>query len=285
MLEAETDHWTIDSTFSRHNQHFRLLKSLTPQKRRYSLAKSPTRSWFSYRGAHGQTGQSIRAAVPLSKRASNGRSFLFSNGPWWIDPNHAHPGYGSLHLIFFTPVDPMHTSNHELPIDAHFIYPNMQSMTIQGALRGDHINLQGSDLLFWFQCYSKKINRYVNYALIDQPLNKHLLCGELSLFSLTVDIRQKDQWVCLGSSTERSDLYGDLPISELELDKVINCGFILTPIELQPIWQAEADNLSLVELAYESKWPINTDLLPTGCIALYDLQIDYDSHYLLQTVK
>ncbi len=56
-------------------------------------------------------------------------------------------------------------------------------------------------------------------------------------------------------------------------------GFILVPVDVKPIWPEEGHKVSPINLRLESMWPVDTKTLPTGAIALYELEVDYYSQY------
>lgn len=283
-----TAQWQKKQTFEHNQRRYQLFYSDVPIRRCYRLTHA-SRNWLCYSGAHGFYGMGMAAPVPLSMPDQQGRRFRFSVGPWLVDPNHAAPGYGDLNLIFFTALDPTEPSNKNLPLDGELICPSLRDMKIRGAIRGANVELKGGDLLFWFQCYSSKLKKRLNYALTEQPLNRFVASGEVTPFSLDIDIGAVDQWTSLGSSAERSDLYADLPIESLDNERVINCGFIIAPISVLPLFPDEivsdgpkAKVISSLDLSWQAAWPMDPSLLPTGCIALYELEIEHNSHYRVQ---
>ncbi len=251
--------------------------NILQRQRTYFLSVSRGSPWLRYSGSKGVCGDGIIDEALYSEPDTLGRQYLFSEGPWWVDANHSNPGYGCLSLVFFCHLRP----DRGLVFDPNLSYPNMRGMKIRGKIRGHNVDLKGADFVFWFQCYSEKIAKNVNYALVGQPLNDKLTDGNINEFELDVDIERYDDWICLGSCHEKSDLYGTLDIRELDLDKPSSMGFILAPIDAKPIWPDECSfKLSRPIILYSQLvWPIDTQSLPVGVIALHELEIDYYSEY------
>ena len=269
----------VEYIFDVGGEKYGVVTSDTIQQRRYSLTASKGFPWLTYLGSHGVAGSGVMTYAGYSKGDLFGRRFLFSTSPWWVDANHSHPGYGSLSLVFFAFLRPDHPKMKVIPVNPALCYPNMRNMKICGMIRGQDVDLKGADLVFWFQCYSEKIAKQVNYALVGQPLNDKVMDGKLNDFELNIDIGNKNDWVCLGSCDEKNNLYGFLNINELNCVKPLNMGFILVPVDAKPRWPDECNAISSMDLSMNLNWPIDTAFLPMGTIALYELEIDYFSQY------
>jgi len=275
----------IEQVFFLGDKKCAVIKSNTPLQKTYSLSESQGFPWLTYLGADGVAGSGIMSPPGYSKPDSMGRCFLFSVSPWWVDANHSYPGYGSLHLIFLANLRPVHPTIKGIPFDSSLVHPNMRDMKLRGKIRGHGVDFKGADLVFWFQCYSEKISRSVNYALVGQPLNDKLIDGKINDFEVNVDIGKSEDWVCLGSCDQKSDLYGYLEINDLDLDMPSSMGFILVPVDTKPLWPNECNAVTTIDLGLNNKWPIDPRLLPTGCIALYDLVIDYYTYYDIKQLR
>jgi len=265
--------------FEMFGKKYRFCDYTEPVQKKYSLTASQGDPWLKYIGSDGVAGHGITAKAGFSKTDLKNRRCLFTVGPWWIDANHSHPGYGCLQLIFVASVRTNIKEQTQKYFDPTLLYPTMRNMKITGQIRGQGVDLKGADLVFWFQCYSEKIERNVNYACIGQPLNNKILDGEINYFALNIDIGNVNDWVCLGSCIEKSDMYGDLNISELDLDKPGSMGFILIPVDVKPLWPDEADQLSISEIGLLHAWPPDVTYLPEGIIAFYELEISYEALY------
>lgn len=260
-----------------------VVRSNTLIKRTYNLGMAQGYPWMTYTGADRTTGGGTICPASYALPDKSGSRYLYSTGPWWVDGNHAHPGYGYLSLVFLCLLRPDKLQNIMF-FDPNLCYPNMREINIRGKIRGHNVDLKGANLLFWFQCYSERIDKNFNYALIGQPLNDKLLDEKINDFDLNIDVRNTQDWVCLGSCVEKSHLYGELEIGKLDATKPVNMGFILTPMDVKPVWPDECDLSSPMNLKTESLWPIDVNFLPTGTIAIYDLEIDYSSHYKIVEV-
>ena len=266
----------VEYTFEMMGQKYCVVRCETIRKRKYTLAAG-SYPWMTYVGCDGVIGNGMTFPALYSQADVSGRRCIFSVGPWWVDGNHSSPGYGYLSLVFLCLLRP--DKLQVMLFDPNICYPTMKNMKIRGKIRGANIDLKGSDLVFWFQCYSEKLGKNINYALVGQPLNDKLMDGNINDFELNIDINNYDDWVCLGSCEKKSSLYDDLDIKELQLDKPINMGFILIPVDVKPIWTEERSTDETMNLDFESQWPVDVELLPMGTIAFYELEIDYESYY------
>lgn len=261
------------------DKEYKVVKSASVVQRTYSMKTSQGYPWMTYVGTDRTAGFGMIPPAGYSKPDKDGSRFLFSVGPWWVDANQAHPGYGSLSIIFFTYVVPNPPGIKHFLFDPSLCYPNMRNMKIRGNIRGHNVDLRGGDFVFWFQCYSERIGKYLNYACIGQPLNDKLLDGNINHFELNIDIGKGDDWVSLGSCDEKSELYGNLELKELSLDTPLDMGFIIVPIDAKPLWNTECEEILPLDLGIGCRWPVNVDRLPKGTIAIYDLEIEYSSNY------
>lgn len=268
---------TIESIFQMKDKEYCVVRSDTIQQRKYSLSASKGYPWMTYSGDDKIVGPGTANPALYSKADIFGRQFLFSMGPWWVDGNHSFPGYGYLSLVFLALLRP--DKLHGMLFDPSLCYPNMREMKIRGKIRGHNIDLKGADFVFWFQSYSEKTAKNINYALIGKPLNDKITNGEINEFELKIDVEAVDDWVCLGSCSEKNHIYGDLDIKKLDHDKPVDMGFILTPIDVQPHWPDECGELPAMNLSLKHQWPIDISLLPIGSIAIYELEIKYYSQY------
>lgn len=268
---------TIEYRFSAGRKEYVVKRSDKLLRRTYNMNTFRGHPWMTYSGTDRIEGDGIIKPALYSQADSLGRQYLFSIGPWWVDANHSHPGYGYLSLVFIALLRP--DQMQEMSFNPTLSYPTMRNMKIAGKIRGNSIDLKGADLVFWFQCYSDKIGKKVNYALIGQTLNDKLINGKINDFELDIDVSDTNNWICLGSCIEKSYIYGELPIGEVDTDKPINMGFILIPLDVKPIWPDELNSVSPMNLSPDSMWPVDTSLLPAGAIALYELEVDYYSNY------
>lgn len=268
---------TPEYHFKLGNKEYTVKKSDTLLRRTYNLDVSRGFPWMTYTGNDRIAGDGCPKPALYSKPDNRGRQYLFSVGPWWVDANHSTPGYGYLSLVFLCLLRPEQIQN--MCFDPSLSFPNINGMKIKGKIRGHNVDLKGADFVFWFQCYSEKIGKKVNYAFIGQPLNDEILDGNIRDFELDIDISATDNWVCLGTSIEKSYMYADLPIEMLDTVEPIDMGFILIPVDAKPVWSDEYGAASPLNLSLDSMWPIDAASLPHGAIAIHELEIDYDSYY------
>ena len=274
-----------EQLFQRGNRQYLVRKLDAAVKRKYRLPAGGY-PWMTYTGSNNATGSGFVIPALVSQTDKAGRRFLFSSSPWWVDANHAGPGYGYLSLVFFSLLRADYLP--EMLFDPGLSYPNMHDMKIRGELRGYNVDLKGADFVFWFQCHSRKIAKNVNYIYTGRTLNHEILNGNVTHFELSIDIADTDRWVCLGSSNEKAQQYGNLPVDELDPVRPIDMGFILAPLDARPVWPADyraVSPLNIISESVVSVWPLDTDSLPGGTIALFNLEIEYFSQYQVFAVN
>jgi len=263
------------------NQVFEITESSELGHRRYKL-DADHHPWLNYFGNDGGSARDPHVALP-----HNGHdNALISVSPWSIDGNHADPGYGYLSLVLLA-----YTNTVQKPEGVIFhpnlALPNMQNMRIKGKLRGVDINSAGAELVFWFQMPNKAGNKAINYACIKQPITHLLMTGQEETFEINLDIRDFDQWVCLGSCKEKEEVYDTVDPQDIvsELDAGIspyNMGFVFLGYQPQALISDQVPKLSPMDFCFPCRWPVDPDSIPQGTIFWYDIEIDYHSYY---TVK
>lgn len=161
-------------------------------------------NWFMYREP------APNGCTPLDKRKkSSGDGYLVSGAPWWIDPNHAPPGLGYLHLVAIAyhhdwwsdgEISPPHSGR---PID-------LRNAELTIRWRSPELKLPPeAQLVFWFQTRtsaSGEGGQFVNYALTNQPLIPK--AGSYRWRNTTLRLRPTDkEFQCLGSNEPRKSTY------------------------------------------------------------------------------
>lgn len=134
----------------------------------------------------------------------------YCHGPWFLDSNHAPPGAGYLHLVMWLYTDGRWyehpTAASRLPYtNNRFVEEGYSSrltnarMTVR--LRGE-LKARGAELLLLAQSETDKTT--ANMVLTGQPFR---VTREWSEQTVTL-APDPDQWTCLGSRHDRTELYG-----------------------------------------------------------------------------
>lgn len=110
---------------------------------------------------------------------------VISTAPWWVDRNHGPPGRDStagLHLVGFIAAEQVlpvpwlrlracllkTLDKHVRPWQRRLIYcmpaPRLdfRKAVVRGSVRGCRVDLESASLVFWFQTYDRRTDRYVN---------------------------------------------------------------------------------------------------------------------------
>lgn len=162
----------------------------------------------------------------------SGDRYAVSSAPWWIDPNHAAPGAGYLHLVAFA-------YHHDWSSDGEITVPSpgrpmdLRNATVHLRYRAPTLRLPPSAKLYlWFQtkissAAAPEGRVYVNYLLDSRPLP----VGTAASGWLDVTLRlptDDSQYRCLGSSASRTDRYGcAASVADALRDWNIDLGFVI----------------------------------------------------------
>lgn len=150
---------------------------------------------------------------PLLPGPSGGAdAAAMSQGPWWLDGNHAPPGAGYLFLIAFA-------YHRDWSIDG-VIAPTStrRSTDLRGASlrvrwRAPELRLPpGASVSFWFQARGEMImapqREMVNYLQVRTPLATAANIPSAWREDVVHLAPRADDYLCLGSNPDRTDLYG-----------------------------------------------------------------------------
>jgi len=194
--------------------------------------------------------------------------------PWFVDPNHAPPGAGYLHLILWIHTDerkfqPGSASAARLPyVGASFVKQgksrDLRDAKLTVRLRGD-LDLKGAQLLLLAQAETQKTT--ANLVLSGQPIPiKHDWSDESIVLA-----DDPAQWTCLGARRGREKEYGCDEVDAVLRD--VNCDiiFVLFPLHPKPAVPG-ADHPGLYA---GLNYPVDQTSLPRGVIQFASVRIDY----------
>lgn len=197
---------------------------------------------------------------------------LISRSPWGVDPNHAPPGGGYLHLLFI-----LHTAPQANPGESYgpllggnrFIdggHPrDFRNARLTLRLKGE-IDLQGAELRL--HCQSRVGDKAINFVLTSQSF---AVTPDWSEQTIILD-PDPDQWLCLGARRDLTDEYGWGEIDSVLRDINIDIILLLHPLNIVPLKpQPEGPHFRRAGIDFE----IDRSLLPSGEIRLGEVQIDF----------
>lgn len=195
--------------------------------------------------------------------------------PWFVDPNHAPPGAGYLHLVMW-----IYTARHwyqpDMPAAARLPYressfadqgksTDLRNARMTIRLRGE-IDLRGAQLYLLAQAQTAKTT--ANFILTGQPIT---ITGEWSDQTIVLANDPK-QWTCIGSRADLSQLYGcddlDTVLSDVNVDLI----FVLFPLEVEPACEGVSAPHGLKAAV---DYPVNTAKLPRGIIQFESIRLEY----------
>jgi hypothetical protein len=206
-------------------------------------------------------------------------------GPWFLDPNHAPPGAGYLHLLMYltTGAKWLPYENAENRFIEQRKSTNLLNARFTLRLRGlfdlsektpNPVNprlgevpmgLQGSELLLLVQAETQKTT--ANFVLTGQPFQ---ITREWSEQTIVLKPDPK-QWTCLGSRHDLADEYGCAEIAEVLRD--VNVDFILVLFPLKVIPTGEIADLHRPRAGED--YPVRQEVLPKGLLMVDTVKIEY----------
>lgn len=197
---------------------------------------------------------------------------LISRSPWWVDYNHAPPGGGYLHLLAYLHTHAKFVDETSIArlgrnrfVDSGYSR-DMRNARLTARLRGD-VDLQGAQLLILAQ--ADVPGTRTNFVLTGQPFK---ITPEWSEQTVTLK-PDPDQWLCLGSRHDRTDLYGIGDIGDALRDLNVDIIFVLFPLTIVPLNQITDSHWTRADEDYA----VDRSRLPSGVFMLDTVRIDYPS--------
>ncbi len=209
-------------------------------------------------------------------------------GPWFVDPNHAPPGAGYLHMLMFITTSPKWVARKEYPSNA-FVEgkrsTNLTNARVTLRLRGtfdlpDNVRggiekarkqgevpmgLQGSRLLLWVQAETQ--GTMANFALTGQPFQITPNWSEQTV------VLQPDptQWTCAGGRHDLIQKYGCADIADVLEDVNLDLYLVLFPLKVVPAGEVEFPQQTRAGEHY----PVQQEFLPKGLLMVDTVKIEY----------
>ena len=147
------------------------------------------------------------------------------------------------------------------------------TMDLAGPLCNRHVpeprpDLGGAQLLLLVQAHiDGRPGMTANFVLTGQPLRITPEWSEQAV-QLTPD---PDQWTCLGTRHDLTDLYGDADIGDVLRDVDVDIIFVLFPLTIVPIGDAEDIHRQWAGRDYK----VDMQYLPKGLVMFDTVQIEY----------
>jgi hypothetical protein len=195
---------------------------------------------------------------------------LVARSPWWVDYNHAPPGGGYLHLLGALHTHPSFVTEKTREVAGvnRFVAGgysrDLTNARVTVRLRGE-VELRGAELVLLAQADIPGTR--ANYVLTGQPL---AITAEWSEQTITL-APDAEQWVCLGSRHDRTQLYGCGEIEQVLKD--LNCDIILVLFPLTVESREPVADLHRLRAGVD--YEVDYERLPRGWVAFDTVRIEY----------
>ena len=235
------------------------------------FADKPSRSVYLETFEQGPGGWFIWNTGGLARLAiCNGTAISCS--PWWVDFNHAPPGAGYLHLLYYLNTgefpDPTGyvraaTGNNRFVEGGYSRNFTNTEMTFR--IRGE-LELRGAQVVLLVQ--TKLPHTTVNLVLTAQPIQITPQWSEQTLHL----VPDPQQWRNMGSRHDRTDVYGSGDIAEALKDINLDIILVLFPLDIVPLGPISGDPH---RLRAHVDYLVDPRRLPEGCVWLDRVEIRY----------
>ena len=191
---------------------------------------------------------------------------FFTRSPWWVDPNHAPPGAGYLHLLaaIFTRSELVPDEGRPNRFVEGGYRRDFTDARVTIRVRGD-VDLRGAEMVLLAQ--ADVPGTRANYVLSGQPFQITPEWSEQTV-TLTPD---PAQWVCLGAHRDLTHVYGCGVIADVLRDVNYDIIFLLFPLQIVPIGQVHDMHGRRTHRDYE----VDYRYLPEGEIQIDTVRIEY----------
>ena len=193
-----------------------------------------------------------------------------SRSPWWVDPNHAPPGGGYLHLLYvlwttaeYAVNDRGNAGPNRFVADGFPTDFTNARMTVR--IKGE-LEARGTNLVLLAQAQVGKIR--VNSVLTGQPITVTPDWSEQTI-TLAPD---PDQWLCIGTRHDRTDTYGYGEIADVLRDLNVDIILVLHPLDVVPAGQIDG---APHVLSAGRDYAVDQSRLPEGHVMLDQVRIEF----------
>ena len=222
------------------------------------------------KGPAGWYGWISNAAGPARLEVKDG--YASSRSPWWIDYNHAPPGLGYMHLLYM-----LNTGGRP---GEHQRETEGENQFLQQGFPTNFTNAQ-----FTLRLRGEVETKGAKCHLLIQGAQNELVSGWLltgQSFDITPDwseqtvalVPDATQWSCMQARHDRTESYGELPLSTILADVNVDILLVLYPLEIEPMGAIEGDRH---QLRPEKDYPVWRSRLPEGFVCLDEVRIRFDA--------
>ena len=198
------------------------------------------------------------------------KGFAISRSPWWVDPNHAYPGGGYLHLLYVLwTTDTLAENNIDIAGVNRFVkggFPtDFRNASVSVRIKGE-LYSKGAKLRLLAQ--SQVGDRRINSVLVSQSIEVN---SEWS--DQTIHLPPDDsQWLCIGSRHDMTDQYGYGPIEDVLKDLNLDIILVLHGLDVTPIRPVDGDpDIMRAGVDYE----VDYSRLPSGYVMVDEIRIEF----------
>ena len=189
----------------------------------------------------------------------------YCHGPWFLDPNHAPPGAGYLHLVMWLFTDGRWYQNprvlervpytHNSFVEQGF-GTRLSNARLTIRMRGE-VDAKGAQLLLLAQAETDKTT--ANMVLSGQPFK---VTKDWSEQTVTL-VPDPEQWTCLGSRHDSTHKYGCDDIARVLEDVNVDIIFVWFPLDVVPR-SGDLPDMHIPRAGQD--YPVDRDRLPKGLI-------------------
>lgn len=204
------------------------------------------------------------AALPIRDSA------IWSQGPWWVDYNHAPPGGGYLQLLacLYTR-GPLGETFREVGGHNRFIAGNYPSdftdARVTVRMKGE-LELAGAQSCLLVQ--GRHEGTISGWVLTGQPITVTPEYSETTLRA----VNDERQWTPLGSRHDRGETYKTHPLDTILRNVNVNIYFVFFPVTPRPMGAIAGDPHLLRAGRDYPVWPSS---IVQGYTAIDRVQIDF----------
>ena len=198
------------------------------------------------------------------------RGAVTSRSPWWVDPNHAPPGGGYLHLLYVLwTTKTLADNNIDIAGVNRFVngrFPtDFRNANLSVRIRGK-LDSKGAKLRLLAQAQVGDVR--VNSVLVSQSIDVTPEWSDQTIYLQPDD----EQWLCIGSRHDMTDQYGYGSIVDVLKDLNLDIILVLHGLDVVPVRPFDGDpDIMRVGRDYE----VDYSRLPKGYVMLDQVRIEF----------
>ncbi|MSP13060.1 MAG: hypothetical protein EXR62_08885 [Chloroflexi bacterium] len=195
---------------------------------------------------------------------------FITRGPWRVDPNHAPPGGGYLHLLAYIHTSEARVSEEETAKVGpnRFIEEgkdrNLTNARITVRMRGE-VDAKGAELVLLAQ--ADVPGTRTNWVMTGQTFK---ITPEWSDQTITL-VPDPSQWLCLGTRHDLTHVYGYGDIIEVLKNVDVDLILVFHPLKIVSLKEGVDVDLMRTHRDYEPDY----QYLPSGYVMFDTITIEY----------